>query len=56
LSGVEGHGVDNGWLVSRVANGEVAITFFDFVIEKKTNPIHHKNFPETLLKKSIFPF
>ncbi len=39
LSGVEGHGVDDWWLVSRVANGELAITFFDFVIEKKTNPL-----------------
>jgi hypothetical protein len=46
LSGVEGHGVDNGWLVSRVANGEVAITFFDFVIEEKRTLHHHLNFPE----------
>jgi hypothetical protein len=28
--------------------------FFDFVIEKKTNPCHHKNFPETLLKKKQY--
>ena len=50
LSGVEGHGVDDGWLVSRVAIGEVAITFFNVVIEKKTNPSPSQEFPRKLRK------
>jgi hypothetical protein len=44
---------DDWWLESRVANREVAITSFDFVIEKKTNPCHHKIFSETFWKINI---